>query len=141
MASSPLWRGGGKIFPNSPDENFTHKVNKKMYPCRHQLDSLRVGTSGSSAGSGRVQRGYAQNQGDGAEDQELGFDKVMIVTDDMDENLYLSSRNLPHVLVLEAHHADPVSLVRLPQCVDDPRCGQEIRGDAGMNAQNPNKSA
>src|ERR1700760_1157202 len=31
MASSPLWRGGGKIFPNSPDENFTHKVNKKMY--------------------------------------------------------------------------------------------------------------
>src|SRR3954464_5830865 len=31
MASSPLWRGGGKIFPNSPDENFTHKVNRKMY--------------------------------------------------------------------------------------------------------------
>src|ERR1041385_247300 len=31
MTSSPLWRGGGKIFPNSPDENFTHKVNKKMY--------------------------------------------------------------------------------------------------------------
>src|SRR3954470_19914593 len=31
MTSSPLWRGGGRIFPNSPDENFTHKVNKKMY--------------------------------------------------------------------------------------------------------------
>jgi large subunit ribosomal protein L4 len=31
MSSSPLWRGGGKIFPNSPDENFTQKVNKKMY--------------------------------------------------------------------------------------------------------------
>ena len=31
MASSPLWRGGGKIFPNSPDENFSQKVNKKMY--------------------------------------------------------------------------------------------------------------
>src|SRR3954465_12569639 len=31
MTSSPLWRGGGKIFPNSPDENFTHKVNRKMY--------------------------------------------------------------------------------------------------------------
>jgi large subunit ribosomal protein L4 len=31
MTSSPLWRGGGKIFPNSPDENFSHKVNKKMY--------------------------------------------------------------------------------------------------------------
>src|SRR6186997_570827 len=31
MSSSPLWRGGGRIFPNSPEENFTHKVNKKMY--------------------------------------------------------------------------------------------------------------
>src|SRR5246127_13183 len=31
MSSSPLWRGGGRIFPNSPDENFTHKVNRKMY--------------------------------------------------------------------------------------------------------------
>src|SRR3982750_1847643 len=31
MTSSPLWRGGGKIFPNSPDENFTQKVNRKMY--------------------------------------------------------------------------------------------------------------
>ena len=31
MSSSPLWRGGGRIFPNSPDENFSHKLNKKMY--------------------------------------------------------------------------------------------------------------
>src|ERR1051325_10693856 len=31
MTSSPLWRGGGKIFPNSPDENFSQKVNRKMY--------------------------------------------------------------------------------------------------------------
>src|SRR5438132_11938824 len=31
QANSPLWRGGGKIFPNSPDENFSHKLNRKMY--------------------------------------------------------------------------------------------------------------
>ena len=31
MSSSPLWRGGGRIFPNSPEENFSHKVNKKMH--------------------------------------------------------------------------------------------------------------
>src|SRR5512140_1309524 len=31
MASSPLWRGGGKIFPNTGEENYTHKVNRKMY--------------------------------------------------------------------------------------------------------------
>ena len=42
-------------------------------------------------------------------------DRVLIITDSMDENLYLSSRNLPNVLVLEAHQADPVSLVRFPK--------------------------
>ena len=31
QANSPLWRGGGKIFPSSPDENFSHKVNRKMF--------------------------------------------------------------------------------------------------------------
>ena len=31
MTSSPLWRGGGRIFPNSPDENFSHKLNRKMF--------------------------------------------------------------------------------------------------------------
>src|SRR5512143_2594711 len=31
MTSSPLWRGGGRIFPNNPDENFTQKLNRKMY--------------------------------------------------------------------------------------------------------------
>jgi large subunit ribosomal protein L4 len=45
----------------------------------------------------------------------MGMDHVLIITDSMDENLYLSSRNLPNVLVLEAHQADPVSLVRFPK--------------------------
>lgn len=31
MTSSPLWRGGGRTFPNSPEENFTQKINRKMY--------------------------------------------------------------------------------------------------------------
>src|SRR5205823_6194138 len=31
MTSSPLWRGGGRIFPNSPEENFSQKVNRKMF--------------------------------------------------------------------------------------------------------------
>jgi large subunit ribosomal protein L4 len=42
----------------------------------------------------------------------LASDRVLIITDSIDENLYLSSRNLPNILVVEAHQADPVSLVR-----------------------------
>jgi large subunit ribosomal protein L4 len=44
MTSSPLWRGGGKIFPNSPDENFTQKVNKKNVPCWYVFNFLSVGS-------------------------------------------------------------------------------------------------
>jgi large subunit ribosomal protein L4 len=47
----------------------------------------------------------------------MGLDSVLLITDNLDENLYLSSRNLPNVLVLEAHETDPVSLwFAFPRC-------------------------
>ena len=114
MASSPLWRGGGKIFPNSPDENFSQKVNRKMYRAGMAsifsqlvrenrltvLDNLTLAAPKTKLLAQRM--------------KSLGMDadRVLIITDNFDENLYLSSRNLPHVLVVEAHQADPVSLVR-----------------------------
>jgi large subunit ribosomal protein L4 len=43
----------------------------------------------------------------------MGFaDRVMIVTDNLDDNLWMSSRNLPNVLIVEPRHIDPVSMVR-----------------------------
>jgi len=47
----------------------------------------------------------------------MGLDQVLIITDNLDDNLYLSSRNLPDVMVLEAKHADPVNLVRFARVV------------------------
>jgi len=114
MASSPLWRGGGRIFPNSPDENFSQKVNRKMY--RAGLASIfsqlvrenRVTVVEDLTIAAPKTKLLAQRM------KSLGMDdgRVLIITDNFDENLYLSSRNLPHVLVVEAHQADPVSLVR-----------------------------
>jgi large subunit ribosomal protein L4 len=113
MTSSPLWRGGGKIFPNSPDENFTQKVNKKMYRAGlasilSQLareDRLRVVESFTLASP--KTRLFAQKVKD------MGVaDSLLLITDVIDENLLLSSRNLPNVLVLEVTEADPVSLIR-----------------------------
>ena len=114
MASSPLWRGGGKTFPNSPDENYTQKVNRKMYRAGlasilSQLvreDRLKVVDS-LSVDAPKTKLLAQKIKG-------MGLDRVLIITDNLDENLYLSSRNLPDVLVLEAHQADPVSLVRFP---------------------------
>lgn len=113
MASSPLWRGGGKIFPNSPDENFTQKVNRKMYRAGvatilSQLvreDRLSV-IDGLTLDSPKTKEFVGKLKSLG-----VSADSLLIVTDQLDENLYLSSRNLPHVLVLEAQQADPVSLV------------------------------
>ena len=115
MTSSPLWRGGGKIFPSSPDENFSHKVNRKMYRAgmasilsqlvREErlavVDALTVEQPKTKLLTQKLKA--------------MGLTEVLIITDQPDENLYLSSRNLPNVLVLEARHADPVSLVRFPK--------------------------
>ena len=117
MASSPLWRGGGKIFPNSPDENFTQKVNRKMY--RAGLASIfsqlvrenRLTVVDNLTLAEPKTKLLAQKM----KGMGLGSDRVLIITDSIDENLYLSSRNLANVLVLEAYQADPVSLVRFPK--------------------------
>src|SRR3989475_5010175 len=114
MTSSPLWRGGGKIFPNSPDENFSHKVNRKMYRAGmasilSQLareDRLRV-VSEFKLDAPKTKL-LAQKV------KSMGFDGVLVVTDEIDQNLRLSSRNLPNVEVIAVRHANPVALVRFP---------------------------
>ena len=112
MASSPLWRGGGKIFPNSPDENFSHKLNKKMYRagmCSILSQLVREGrlsvVDNLIIDAPKTKQLAQKLKG-------LGMDNVLIITGQVDENLFLSARNLPNVLVLEVGHADPVNLVR-----------------------------
>jgi large subunit ribosomal protein L4 len=115
MASSPLWRGGGKIFPNTPDENFSQKLNRKMYRAGvaailSQLareDRLAVVES-FSVEAPKTRLLSQKLKG-------MGLDSVLVITDEIDENLFLSSRNLHQVLVLEVNEADPVSLVRFPK--------------------------
>ena len=113
QANSPLWRGGGKIFPSSPDENFSHKVNRKMY--RAGLASIlsqlvredRLSVIEDLALDSPKTKQFAQKI--------KGFGlagTLLVVTDKLDDNVYLSSRNLPNVLVLETREVDPVSLVR-----------------------------
>jgi large subunit ribosomal protein L4 len=111
MSSSPLWRGGGRIFPNSPEENFSHKVNKKMY--RAGICSIlsqlaredRLSIIEDLSVEAPKTKLLAQKLKD------MGLDSVLVITDNLDENLVLASRNLPYVLVCQPHQADPVSLV------------------------------
>ncbi len=117
MASSPLWRGGGKIFPSSPDENFTHKINRKMY--RAGLCSIlsQLVREDRLSVVEHIELDSPKTKQLAGKIKGMGFDRVLIITDSLDENLYLSSRNLPNALVLEVQEADPVSLIRFPKVV------------------------
>ena len=117
MASSPLWRGGGRIFPNLPDENFSQKLNRKMYRAGIAaiLSQLVRDKRLSVVEDFSVEAPKTKILA--AKLKKLGMEQVLIVIDHDDENLYLSARNLPHVMVVEAKHADPVSLVRFANVI------------------------
>src|SRR5215831_12042732 len=111
MSSSPLWRGGGRIFPNSPEENFSHKVNKKMH--RAGLCSIfsQLAREGRISVVDELTLEAPKTKLLAEKFKAMGLDSVLVITDTVDENLYLASRNLPHVAVVEPRFADPLSLI------------------------------
>jgi len=112
MTSSPLWRGGGKIFPNRPDENFSHKLNKKMYRAGVCSILSQLAREGRLSVVDQFTLDAPKTKLLAQKIKSMGFENVLIVTDIVDENLELSSRNLPNVNVMTASHADPISLIR-----------------------------
>jgi len=113
QANSPLWRGGGKIFPSSPDENFSQKVNRKMYRAgiaailSQLVREERLAVIDALALESPKTKLFAQKM------KGYGLTgSVLVVTEKLEDNVFLSSRNLPNVLVLETREVDPVSLVR-----------------------------
>src|ERR1700693_277739 len=113
QANSPLWRGGGKIFPSSPDENFSQKVNRKMYRAGIASILSQLVREGRLSVVEQIALDAPKTKLFAQKIKALGFSgTVLIVTDKVDENVFLSSRNLPNVLVLETKEVDPVSLVR-----------------------------
>ena len=111
MTSSPLWRGGGRIFPNSPDENFSHKVNKKMYRAGMASIFSQLAREGRLAVVDSISVEAPKTKLLAAKFKAMGLDSVLVIADEVDENLFLASRNLANVMVVEPRYADPLSLV------------------------------
>jgi len=109
---SPLWRGGGKVFPASPDENFEQKVNRKMYrgALRSILSELLRQGRLVTVAEFKMEQPKTKALADKL--KQLETPDVLIVTDAMDDNLQLAARNLPDVDVRLVGAADPVSLIR-----------------------------
>ena len=111
MTSSPLWRGGGRIFPNSPEENFTQKINKKMYRAGMASIFSQLAREGRLAVVDSLKVESPKTKQLAAKLKAMNLDSVLVIADEVDENLYLASRNLVNVLIVEPRYADPVSLV------------------------------
>ncbi|MCS4296150.1 MAG: 50S ribosomal protein L4 [Comamonas sp.] len=112
MTSSPLWRGGGRIFPNLPDENFTQKINKKMYRAGMASIFSQLAREGRLAVVDSLTVDSPKTKVLADKFKSMNLDSVMVIADEVDENLYLASRNLKNVFVVEPRYADPVSLVQ-----------------------------
>src|SRR3954469_14603051 len=101
MSSSPLWRGGGRIFPNSPEENFSHKVNKKMYRAGVCSILSQLAREGRLSVIENLTVDAPKTKLLSQKLKGMGLDSVLVITDNLDENLLLASRNLPNVLICE----------------------------------------
>jgi large subunit ribosomal protein L4 len=112
MTSSPLWRGGGRIFPNMPEENFTQKINKKMYRAGMASIFSQLAREGrlSVVDSLKIEAPKTKLLAAKLKSMNLAGN-VLVISDEVDDNLYLASRNLPGVLIVEPRYADPLSLV------------------------------
>ena len=103
MTSSPIWRGGGRAFPNSPDENFSHKVNKKMYRAGLRAIFSQLVREDRLAVVENFTLEAPKTKLAAAKLKDLGIaEPVLIITDALDENVYLATRNLPHVAVIDS---------------------------------------
>jgi large subunit ribosomal protein L4 len=111
MTSSPLWRGGGRIFPNLPEENFSHKINKKMYRAGMAAIFSQLAREGRLVVVDSLSVEAPKTKLLAAKLKAMNLEHVMVIADQIDENLFLASRNLPNVLVVEPRFADPLSLV------------------------------
>ena len=110
-ASNPLWRGGGKIFPNKPTENFKQKLNRKMYRagmCTIFSELLR---SKRLIAVDEFQVEVPKTKACLQKLKNYQLENVMVITSEIDSNLYLASRNLPNLKVVEVDLIDPVSLL------------------------------
>lgn len=113
---SPIWRGGGRAFAAKP-QDWSQKVNRKMYRGAMQcilaelIRQERLILVEEISVSGPKTKELIAKLG------ELNASRALIVTKEVDENLYLAARNIPHVNVLDASEVDPVSLIAFDKVI------------------------
>jgi large subunit ribosomal protein L4 len=107
---SPIWVGGGRTFAAAPRDH-SQKVNRKMYRGALQAILSELVRQERLTVVDAIAMDAPSTKGLRSKLDEMGFESGLIVTAEVDSNLYLSSRNLPGVHCLDVAGIDPVSLV------------------------------
>ena len=127
---SPIWRGGGKTFAARP-QDWSQKVNHKMYRGAMQcilaelvrqerlvlVEDIAVSAPKTKELLGKL--------------NDLNATRALIVTDAIDENLYLAARNIPHVDVVDAAAVNPVSLIAFDKVVMSVNAAKKLEVELG----------
>src|SRR3989344_1347252 len=109
---SPLWRGGGKVFPSDMNENFSQKMNRKMHRAALRSILSELARQDRLLAVSDFTMTEPKTQALLAKLGKLGASNVLIVSDAADRNLQLAARNLPNVEVCTVSSANPVNLIR-----------------------------
>ena len=128
-SASPVWRSGGRAFPNTPDENFSHKVNRKMYRAGMAAILSKLVADGRLvvANEFNVDSPKTKSFISTLNSMSLANEKaVLIVVEELTENVYYASRNLPTVVVLESHQIDPNTLLRFNKVVFNQKAIEQV---------------
>jgi large subunit ribosomal protein L4 len=113
---SPIWAGGGVTFAAKP-RDYSQKVNKKMYRAALRSILSQAATDGRLVVVDSLDIAEPKTRLMQDKLNELGVSKTLVLLDDVPESVYLSSRNIPNVQVIDVDGVDPVSLVRFPHIV------------------------
>lgn len=113
----PIWRTGGRAFPNMPNENFDHKVNKKSYRAAMRSILSELARQDRLVISDDVSLKEPKTKLLAASLKKADLTDVLVVTHEIEENFALASRNLYHVGLIEVADLDPVSLVGFEKVV------------------------
>ena len=127
---SPIWVGGGKTFAARP-QDWSQKVNRKMYRGAMQCILAELVRQGRLVLVEEIAIAAPKTKELLAKLNDLNATRALIVTDAVDENLYLAARNIPHVDVVDAAAIDPVSLIAFDKVVMSVAAAKKIEVELG----------
>ena len=127
---SPIWVGGGKTFAARP-QDWSQKVNRKMYRGAMQCIMAELVRQDRLILVDEFAVAAPKTKELLAKLNDLNATRALIVTDAVDENLYLAARNIPHVDVVDAAAIDPVSLIAFDKVVMSVAAAKKIEVELG----------